>query len=147
MYEVSFGSYESVGKIRAAQSEIRHLKTQLAALKNGAGQGAVADAISALDKKVTALEGAGGGGFRGGGGGGGASGAEPSFARLNGEFNSLMALVEGADVQPTTQALAAFAEAQKNLAALFARWREIKDQDVKSLNEQLRQANLPTINR
>ena len=143
MYEVSFGSYESIGKIRAAQSEIRSLKTQLAALKNGAGQGALGDAITALDIKVTAIEGAGGGGFRGAGGG--ASGAEPSLARLSGEFSSLMALVEGADVQPTTQAQAAFTEAQKILAALFARWSEIKDKDVKSLNEQLRQANLPLL--
>jgi hypothetical protein len=36
-------------------------------------------------------------------------------------------------------------EAQKNLANLFSRWREIKDKDVKALNEQLRQANLPQI--
>ena len=47
--------------------------------------------------------------------------------------------------QPTTQAVAAFNEAQTNLAALFARWSEIKDKDVKVLNEQLRQANLPLI--
>jgi photosystem II stability/assembly factor-like uncharacterized protein len=144
MYEVSFASYEGVGRIRAAQAEIRNLKTQLTTIKERAAQGAVADAIAALDRKITAIEGVGGGGGRGGGGSG-TGGSEPTFARLSGELTSLMALVEGADVQPTTQAVTAFNEAQKNLAALFARWGEIKDKDVKALNEQLRQANLPLI--
>jgi photosystem II stability/assembly factor-like uncharacterized protein len=146
MHEVSFGSYESVNRIRATQSEIRALKTQLTAIKERAAPGAIADAIAALDKKITAIEGAGagGGGFRGGGGVG-TGGGEPNFARLSGEFNSLMTLVEGADVQPTTQAVTAFNEAQKNLASLFVHWSEIRDKDVKALNEQLRQANLPLI--
>lgn len=143
MYDISFGSYESIDRIRAAQSEIRALKTQLTTIKERAAQGAVADAVTAFERKITAIEGAGGGGGRGARGG--AGGGEPTLARLSGEFNSLMALAEEADAQPTTQAVAAFNEAQTNLAALFARWSEMKDKDIKALNEQLRQANLSLI--
>jgi hypothetical protein len=56
-----------------------------------------------------------------------------------------MNLVEGADVMPTTQAQAAFTDSQKALNDLLARWRELKEKDVKALNEQLRGASLPAI--
>lgn len=86
-------------------------------------------------RRSTRFEGAGGG-FRGGGGPGGASG-EPSLTRINGELLGLMGLVEGADVAPTTQAVAASDQAQQTLARVLSRWRKLKDKDAKLLNEQL----------
>jgi photosystem II stability/assembly factor-like uncharacterized protein len=142
-FAISMKSYEGTQQIRDTQEQIRNLRAQLKSAKDSAGQGALAEAIAALDKKVAAIEGGGGGGRFGGSAGQG--GAEPSLSRISGELSGLMSLVEGADVTPTTQAVAAFDEAQKNLANLFSRWREIKDKDVKALNEQLRQANLPQI--
>jgi hypothetical protein len=135
-YLFSIAAYEKLRQIRETLGQIRELRRQLAALKASSAQGALADAIAALDRKVAALEGTGGG--RGGGG-------EPSFARLSGEFNSLMALAEGADVQPTTQAQAALGQAQQTFAGLNARWLDLKDKDVKALNEQLGRAKLPLI--
>ena len=56
-----------------------------------------------------------------------------------------MNLVEGADVTPTTQAVATSEALQKSLAEALSSWAEIRDKDVKSINEQLRQAGLPAI--
>jgi len=137
MYEVSMRCYEGIAKTRAAQAEIRKLRDQLKALKEKAGQGPTADAIAALDRKAAAIEGAGGGGPRGGGGSG--------LARLASELLSVMNLVEGADTAPTTQAVAASDALQKSLADALSSWSEIKNKDVKSINDQLRQAGLPAI--
>lgn len=140
MFEISYGSYEGMQKSREAIVQIRNLGTQIEALKKRAGQGALADALTALEKKAASLEGqAGGGGF------GAPAAGEPTFNRLNGQFLSLMNLVEGADVTPTTQAQSAFTDSQKALNELLSRWREMKEKDVKSINDQLRGANLPAI--
>ena len=61
---------------------------------------------------------------------------------MSGELLGMMGLVEGADVRPTTQAVSASEEIQKRLSDLRSRWLEIKDRDLKSLNEQLREARL-----
>jgi hypothetical protein len=57
----------------------------------------------------------------------------------------LMGLVEGADVTPTTQAVSASDQVQKTLVGVLSRWNEIKDKDVKALNEQLGKAGLPVL--
>jgi photosystem II stability/assembly factor-like uncharacterized protein len=142
-FDIAYISYERMRNIREAQEQIGNLRRQLAALKERARRPAITEAIAELDKKVSALEGAGGGGFRGGGAG--AGGGEPTLTRLSGEFSSLMNLVEGADVPPTTQAVTAFNEVQKTYVMLFARWSEIKQEDVRELNNLLRQADLPTV--
>jgi len=46
-------------------------------------------------------------------------------------------------VTPTTQATAASEQAQRTLSAVLSRWNEMKDKDVKTLNEQLVKAGLP----
>src|SRR5262249_16790131 len=107
MFEVSIDCYEGIAKTREAQAEIRKLRDQLKALKEKAGQGAVAEAIAALDQKAAGIEGASGGGPRGGGGSG--------LARLANDLLSIMNLVEGADATPTTQAVAASEVLQKSL--------------------------------
>ncbi len=142
MFEVSFGSYEAIKRIRAAQAEIADLRAQLKPLKERAGQGAVAEAIDALDKKAAALD---GGPSRARGGPPAAGGSEPSFARLAGEFLTVMEISEGADAQPTTQTVAAFEQLQKTLANLLAQWNEMKSKDVNDVNEKLRAANLPPL--
>ncbi len=138
MFEISYGSYEAIKKIRAAQSEIGNLRSQLQTAKERAGQGAVRDAIDALDKKAAALEGGAG---SGGGAGAGPTG-EPSFARLATEINTIMAIAESADVQPTAQAVAAYSQSLESLAAMLARWSEIKGREATDLNGKLRQAKL-----
>ncbi len=140
MFEVSFGSYEGIRRIRAAQSEIASLRAQMKSIKERAGQGAIAEAIDALDKKAAALDGGPSGGRRGG-----QAGGEMTLARLAGEFSTIMAIAEGADAQPTTQAVAAYNGSRRLLDGILAQWNEIKSRDVSDLNEKLRRANLPQL--
>ena len=139
MFEVSFGSHYGIKRIRAAQAEIRNLRTQLQSLKQQAGEGAIADEVAALEKRAAALDGETAGGRRGGGEG------EPSLGRLAGDLNAIMRIAEGADAMPTSQAIAAYDESQKSLNELLTRWDEMKGKDVSSLNEKLRRANLPPL--
>ena len=114
------------------------MRAQLAQLKERAGSGAVADAITALDRKAAALEG-GGGGRRGGGD------EQETLTELNGSLASVLGLLQGADVVPTTQALAAVTEVGHQLAEVGERWVEIRTRDVAQLNTHLKQANLPPV--
>ena len=142
-HAIAMRCYDGMKQARDAIEQLRKLRTQLRSVRDRAGQGAIADAITALDRKAGALEGAGGG-FRGGGGAGGGS-SEPSLSRVSGELLGLMGLVEGADLAPTTQAVAGAQQIQRTLEQVLARWSEIKDKDVKALNEQLAKAGLPSV--
>jgi photosystem II stability/assembly factor-like uncharacterized protein len=143
MSEIAMRNYDGIGKVRAAQAEIRKLREQLKAAKEKAGreagQGTVVSAIDVLDQKTAAIEGAAGSGIspRGGGGSG--------LGRLASEMLSIMNLVEGADAAPTAQAIAASEVLQKSLMGALANWSEIKEKEVKAINEQLRKAGLPVI--
>jgi hypothetical protein len=134
--------YDGISQVRDALNQLRKLRSQLRDLIARAGQDALADAIAALDKKAAAIEGAGSGRSPGAPG---AGGGEPSLSRISGELLALMDLVEGADVTPTTQAAAASEQVQQTLSGVLSHWRELKDEDVKALNEQLRQAGLQPI--
>ena len=140
MFEIAMGCYEGIGKVRAAQAEVRTLREQLKALTTRAASNPIAKTLDDFDKKVAALEGrtAGLDFF-------GVSNREPGLAGLSNGFLSLMNLVEGADVMLTTQAIAASEELQRSLNEVLARWAEVKSKEVKTLNDQLRQAGLPTI--
>jgi hypothetical protein len=54
-----------------------------------------------------------------------------------------MDLVEGADVTPTSQAIAGSEQVQHTLEQVLAGWSGISDKDVKLLNDQLAKAGLP----
>jgi photosystem II stability/assembly factor-like uncharacterized protein len=141
-HAIAMKCYSGIGQVRDALNQLRKLRSQLKDLTARAGQGAVGDAIAALDKKAAALEGVGGGST---GGGPGASSPEPSLTRMNAELLGLMEIVEGVDATPTTQASIASEELQRRLSELISRWSELKGKDVKSLNEELRLASLPTL--
>jgi hypothetical protein len=120
-----------------ALQQLRALRAQLRAAREH-GSSSVSDAIAALDGKAAALEGGGGG--RGGRGSGSAS-----FAALNSELASLYAIVEGADVAPTPQALAAVADRERALTSLLANWNTIRTNEVPALSAQLERAGLPKL--
>jgi photosystem II stability/assembly factor-like uncharacterized protein len=138
-FALSMKCLEGIGESREALEQVRALRAQLKALTTRASQAPVAEKIAALDQKAAALEGNQAGGGRG------AGMAEMSLARLAGDMTSLMELLQGADQTPTTQAAAAVVELQQSLKLILARWAEIKREDVRSLNDQLRQAGLPLL--
>jgi hypothetical protein len=138
-FTVSKQLYDDQAVASKALEQIRVLREKLRQSRDRAGQGTVADAVAAFDQKVIALQGAGGGGR---GGGRGAVSGPDTIASVNGSLGTLMRLIQGADVAPTTQALAAAADRRKAVAGLLQRWSAIKAQDLPTLNSQLKQAGL-----
>jgi photosystem II stability/assembly factor-like uncharacterized protein len=130
---------EALRQVRALRAQLRDRREKVK------DSGDLSEALASLDRKSAALEGAGGGGRRGGGGRFVPAGGEGSLTRLNFQLLSLMALVEGADATPTTQAVAASEEVRRALAAALERWAALKGRDLKALNDQLDKAKLPAV--
>src|SRR5262249_3776958 len=100
----------------------------------------VTSAIDAFDASIGSVVGAGGGGGRGGRGRGGAAGTQTTFRSINGELMTPVSLIEEADAEPTSQAMAAIRALQKDFAALEARWAKLRTTDLVSLNAKLKAA-------
>jgi photosystem II stability/assembly factor-like uncharacterized protein len=122
----------------ASLAQVRAVRAQLRDLAHQAPKGEVADAIRALEEKVAPFEEA-------------APGSSPAshqdtFGQLNAQFAQLLAVVGGADAAPTQTAQDTTGDLQRSLTALETQWDDLKARDVNALNDQLRRANLPTIN-
>jgi photosystem II stability/assembly factor-like uncharacterized protein len=126
-FELSMQAYEGMNKSFDALGEVRKLRARVKELRDGGAKGAKADALAALDQKLAPLAGEGGGGQ-------GAAAGGANFAQLNSSFESLLELLQSADAQPTTQAVAASAELQRRLAEALSRWNEIKSRDAKAID-------------
>ncbi len=142
-FSISMQCYESIKQINAAVAQVRRLREQLKSAKDRAGEGELTDAIVALETKAAALEGSGG--RRRGRRSPADGNAEPNFAGLSGECNSIMQLLQESDMPPTATAVAAAEESAKKLIDLMARWSDLKTTNVKTLNEKLRSAKLPEV--
>ncbi|MGB7284945.1 MAG: hypothetical protein WBE13_21975 [Candidatus Acidiferrum sp.] len=123
-------STEDVTQARSAHELLQKLTPQ--------ASGQVADAISALDKKVSALLGGGGGFFA-------PPSPKPTLSRANGEAGALYGEVARADATPTAAQMSAAAQAEKMFTAVASQWKQILATDLPALNRQLREANLPEI--
>jgi hypothetical protein len=98
----------------------------------------VADAISTLDKKVSALLGGGGGFFA-------PPSPKPTLSRANGEAATLYAEVARADVAPTAAQMSATAVTERDFAAVSSQWKQLMSVELPALNSQLHGASLPEI--
>jgi photosystem II stability/assembly factor-like uncharacterized protein len=123
-------STEDVTQARSAHEQLQKLTPQ--------ANGLVGDAISALDKKVSALLGGGGGFFA-------PTSPKPTLSRANGEAATLYAEIGRADATPTPAQTSAAAETEKTFAAVSAQWKQMKTVDLPALNKHLHDANLPEI--
>ncbi len=139
--------YDDVVRTNQAREQVRAVREQLSRDRERAGQGEVADAIAAFEKKIVDVAGAGGGGGRfGGGGGRGAFTREnDTLASVGGALAQLMRAIEEADDAPTSQAAAAVADRRASLAKLTLRWNALKTEDLAKLNAQLKAASLPEV--
>lgn len=100
--------------------------------------GALADSIKALDQKArtilgTSMPAIGGGAF------------EPTLIRENRAVGTLYGSVGQSDAAPTEAQVNAAADADRNLSTVMKRWEGIKKSDLPTLNQQLKNANLPEI--
>lgn len=113
----------------------------------------ILDALADIDKKAAMIEGgAGGPGGPGGGmggqlgpGGPGGAGAQDTLSGIGGSLNSLMNMLQAADVEPTNQLKAAVAERRKALRALLDKWDSLRTRELAALNTLLKEVNLPAI--
>ena len=101
--------YDGILNAQQALEEVRALRAKSAG--------------TPLESQLAALEGNAGG--RGGG-----RGAEPdgpdTLSSIGGGLNQLMGLLQGADVTPTTQLVAAVGQRRAALGTLLAKWRALK---------------------
>jgi photosystem II stability/assembly factor-like uncharacterized protein len=123
-------SSEAVVQAHSAQEQLQKVV--------GQASGSLADAISALDKKIGALVGAGGGFFA-------PPSPNPTLARANGEASALYGGLARGDYTPTAAQSAAAKAAAESFEPLHKKWQEVKAKDIPALNQQLQAAHLPEI--
>jgi photosystem II stability/assembly factor-like uncharacterized protein len=146
-FTLSKALYDDTVSVQNALRELRAIRAQARQLGAQAGQGAVADAIAAFDRKAAAVEsGTGGAAQRAPGGGRGAVAAGPlTLGSAAGALMPLIHMLEEADVTPTTQLAAAVADRRAALAGAMASWNALRTADLAALNAQLKAAGLPAI--
>jgi hypothetical protein len=127
--------YDGIVEASKCLEQARALRKQIEQLRS-ADKGAMADALDAFDKKVTALAGGAGGG-RGGGSRFAPSGGPDTLASLQGALSGLLRIMQGADLAPTPQVMAAADDRRKATAALMERWRSLK-LDAAKINPELK---------
>ncbi|MGE5101976.1 MAG: WD40/YVTN/BNR-like repeat-containing protein [Deltaproteobacteria bacterium] len=135
--------FDAIARDSAIATQVRALQAQLRAVRDRANDPALTEAINGYDEKLNALAGQGGGGGRRGGGGGrgrGGAGGQPTLSSISGELLSMMELLEEADAEPTTQALAAVRVTERDFGALVARWNALRTTELTALNAKLRAA-------
>jgi hypothetical protein len=123
-------STESVTQAQSAHEQLQKLTPE--------ANGQLAGAISALDKKVSALLGGGGGFFA-------PPSLKPTLSRANGESSALYGEIGRADATPTAAQMSAGTEIEKTFTAISKEWKQLMSVDLPALNKQLRDANLPEI--
>ncbi len=124
-------SSEAISQSQSVREQLRKLSSQTS--------GSTAEAITAFDKKLTGVAGAGGGGF------GAARAAEPTLSRVNGQASALYGEIDRADAAPTGTQANAMTAAEHDFAAVMAKWDALQKADLPALNQELRGAKLPEI--
>jgi hypothetical protein len=136
-FALSKGVYDDINRTRGVLDELRALRASLRDIR-ARTTGDAAAAIDSLDRAAAALEG-GGGGFGGGGGGSGALTLTGTIGTLGQLYDAL----QDADVQPTTQLVAAVQAAQRDVPATLARWDPIHASAIARFGAQLRPLGPP----
>jgi len=121
-----------------AVQQVRSLRAQLKALTERKPGSEIVAKITSLDTKAAALEGDDGPRFL-------STPEGRSLVRLNSGLGTVLSAVDSADVPPTTQQAAMFADLEKALGEQLSIWEQMKSKDVSELNAQLKQAGLPAI--
>jgi len=141
-HAIAMRCYDGMAQLQDIQARARRYREQVSGLREK-DIGDLNAALTGLDEKLGPLAGPSpaGGGRPGRGRQGGAAGG---IAALSGQLGAMQRLVEGADVAPTTQAVAAAARLDGSLREALERWRVIQE-DVKQLNERLKAKGLSGI--
>jgi photosystem II stability/assembly factor-like uncharacterized protein len=134
-FTLSMRAYEGMNQAFEALASLRKLREQVKDLRAKVGTGAMSEPLAQFDSKLLTLEGAGGGPGRPGT-------DAPSLTRLNGDWNTLLDVLQEGDFAPTTQAVRTADELQTKHTKALAVWADLKSKDLSALNDQLRRAGL-----
>jgi hypothetical protein len=146
-FAFSMQAYRSMQQSFEAIEAIKKFNAQVTELRHRVGQGALSEALALLGQRASAIGGEGRADQGSPGVPGGAVDArDADLTKLHAAFAAMLELFQSADAAPTTQARAASGELQNALTKLLTRWNELRTKELKALNEQLRQANLPPFN-
>jgi len=140
-FAFSMQSYEGVKQTSAMLEDAKKLQTQLKNVREKTNSDDLKKQILAFEEKLNTF----------------VKGAKPSVPptpipvseldlnRLNGGFAAILDLLQDADAAPTAQAVSAAKDLQTALGKSLKIWTEIKEKDLKALNERLQTANIPAI--
>jgi hypothetical protein len=115
-------------------------RARLRDLRGRATAPGLTGAIDSLDRSLASLV-----GERAGGRGRGGATGQSSLRSVGTELLAMLALLEEADVEPTTQAMTAVRSAEREFGVLISRWSHIETTEVAALNVRLRAAGLSPI--
>jgi hypothetical protein len=153
-FEMSRTMYDGILDAQAALQEMRALRGRTQKAQEAAVQAQspaeVTEVLATFDKKAASIEGATGGpgGGRGGPtgpGGPAGAGAPDTLTGIGSSLNSLMNMLQAADVAPTSQLAAAVSERRQALRALLAKWESLKTSELAAVNTVLKEAKLAEI--
>ena len=113
-HDIGVRMNDAISRDFAALSELRTQRGLLRTQREGAKAKEVADSLVALDSTLAGIE----TGTRGG--------AAAGLVQMNEQLASVLDTVEGADADPTTQAMAAAADLEQKLGVLLRRWTDIR---------------------
>jgi photosystem II stability/assembly factor-like uncharacterized protein len=138
-FTVAKSIYDDVMRATAAMHEITVLHDQL---KARAGQAPVAAASDSIESKLDAISGGGARGSRGGGGGRGGPAGPANLNTVRLGLARIEKSIENADQAPTEAQVEAWHITAQPLARLLDQWQQLKQTDLKALNEQLARKHL-----
>ena len=124
-FELSTMLADALQRDVATLDLVKALRAKLTAAAERVKENGLSKTITALDGKAAAFEG--------------------RVSGLNGDLAALYDILQGADSTPTTQAVAACAEARGRLDKLLASWRELLERDLPLLDSEFKKAGLPSL--
>ena len=143
-FDASMACYEGYGQAQTARATVQAIRAQARVLReNDDLDTSLRMALTRLDEALALLEGPAPGNpdtvY------GSATAAPPGAETLGGVQQKLlfvMAVLQGADAPPTTQALAAVGTLQETLREVLGRWEALREADLRAVNERLMQGGL-----
>ena len=131
--------FDDIARDSAVTAQVKTLRNELRDMRDRAKDPGSSASIDTYDASLGRFMGAGEGE---GGDRRGRSGAKipPSLNSINTELLTMLALLEEADAEPTTQTVAAVRVVQADFTALLTRWTALHTAELSTLNAKLRAA-------
>lgn len=146
-FELSMNCYDGLFALHKQIRKARTIRHELSVAAEKA-TGALKDEITALEKKAADIGGAGSAeeasdvmyfAPRASGRG------ESSMTDVETQMVYLVALLQGADAAPTSQAADSVAQVRQTMDEVNGRWKQLMDSDIPAINEKLKAAGLGQI--